>query len=258
MAFDTATVTSVDGLIRAVHEIYKEAHQRWWFRGQTDARWHLVPKVWRTHDAQTERYLTNLFYQGAKLRHAQFPIDEDYAGWLALMQHYGLPTRLLDWSESPLIGAYFAVKYERDASIEGFGDTRPSDAAVWMLSPSRLNAAQRYEPVFPSLNAASVQPLVTSAFKSRGEQPQHEVLAAVPVNQDLRMVMQQGAFTIHATAKPLDSHESSTTWLKKLTIPGAHVHEMALALDLLGLRLSDVFPDLHHLSLELTKRFRPK
>ena len=104
------TVTTLEDLLDAVHATYRESGERWWFRGQADATWDLVPKVWRTHDEQDERYLTNLFYQKAKLRHAQFPNDADYAGWLALMQHYGLPTRLLDWTESALIGAYFAMR----------------------------------------------------------------------------------------------------------------------------------------------------
>ena len=137
-------------------------------------------------------------------------------------------------------------------------DRQPSDAAIWMLNPAELNAAQGYERVFPSLTAGSLRLMVTSSFKKGGVLPKYEVLAAVPVNQDLRMVMQQGAFTIHTTAKPLNAYENSSTWLKKLTIPSVHVDGVALALDLLGLRLSDLFPDLHHLSIELTKQFHTK
>jgi hypothetical protein len=55
------------------------------------------------------------------------PSEDDLAGWLSLMQHYRLPTRLLDWSFSPLIAAYFSVN---DRFVE------PVDACIWALAPS--------------------------------------------------------------------------------------------------------------------------
>src|SRR5262249_22802124 len=113
---ETTTITTLEELTDVVHQTFRRTRSRWWFRGHPDSRWALIPKVWRDYNATTERYLTNSFYQRAKLRHASFPDDSDYAAWLALMQHYGLPTRLLDWSDSALIAAYFAVKYERDLS----------------------------------------------------------------------------------------------------------------------------------------------
>jgi hypothetical protein len=50
--------------------------------------------------------------------------------WLCLMQHYELPTRLLDWTESPLVGLFFAVKDEKYESLDG---------RLFMLNAKRLN-----------------------------------------------------------------------------------------------------------------------
>lgn len=265
---ESTLVRTLDELTKAVRTIFRKSRTGWWFRGHPDASWHLLPKVWRGYDAQTERYLTNLFYQRAKLRHAQFPESNDYAGWLALMQHYGLPTRLLDWSDSVLIAAYFATRYNRDI----LGNTPDRDAAIWMLDPCRLNHAQGYERVFPPLNANSVAPLVLAAFKDESAAKprrsrvstakscrgmRYDVLAAVPVNHDLRMLMQQGAFTIHATPDPLNTRPDCGSWLKKLVIPRNCVASISVSLDILGVRLSDVFPDLGHLAIDLTNMHRP-
>ena len=56
-----------------------------------------------------ELRLLRKFRARAHLRHHTCPDYFDYFGWLSLMRHYGLPTRLLDWSESPLVAAYFAM-----------------------------------------------------------------------------------------------------------------------------------------------------
>ncbi len=259
--FDVLTINTLDELTEVVHGVFDASRTKWWFRGHADAGWDLRPKIWRSYDAQTERYLTNLFYQRAKFRHARFPDDNDYAGWLALMQHYGLPTRLLDWSDSVLIAAYFAIKYDRDMSRTG----AKQDAAIWMLHPAALNEAQGYEAVFPSLNANSLIPVIQPAFKgvARAAAVDHaaskyDVIAAVPVNHDLRILMQQGAFTVHATPQPLNAYPNCGPWLKKLVIPKSGVARMGLSLDMLGLRLSDVFPDLHHLVIELMNLHRPQ
>jgi hypothetical protein len=136
--------------------------------------------------------------------------------------------------------------------------TTEGEAAVWMLQPETLNATQGYESVFPSLNAESLASLVHGAFKEPRTKPSHDVLAAVPVNQDLRMVMQQGTFTIHANDTALEEHPGCQSWLRKLLIPAESVHRMRLSLDVLGMRLSDVFPDLGHLATDLAKMHGPK
>jgi hypothetical protein len=72
------------------------------------------------------------------------------------------------------------------------------------------------------------------------------------------MVMQQGAFTIHADPSPLDEQDGCRTWLKKVIIPYDAIPQMTASLDVLGVRLSDVFPDLTHLAIELTNMHRPR
>lgn len=249
---DYVTITSVNELTKVVGATFESTKTRWWFRGQRDFSWNLLPKVRRGYTRQQEQYLTNLFYTRARTRHASCPADDDYGAWLALMQHFGLPTRLLDWTNSPLIAAYFATKYPFDMR----SDFAATDAAIWMLEPHRLNTSQGYEPVFPPLNAGSLQEMLRPAIKG-DDSSTIAVLAASPLEIDMRMFVQQGQFTVHVTNQELNKMAGSENWLRKVKIPVEVVSQVALELDLLGIRLADIFPDLENLARELTNMHRP-
>jgi hypothetical protein len=83
------------------------------------------------------------------------------------------------------------------------------------------------------------------------------VLAASPLETDLKMLTQQGAFTVHVLDEPLNEVSDCNDWLKKLVIPAQRVRDVALELDVLGFRLGDLFPDLQNLAKEITNMHRP-
>jgi hypothetical protein len=80
----------------------------WVFRGHGDQDFELIPGIGRNkYDSARERTLLEVFERRA----AEFVDLSKMSGWdkLALAQHHGLPTRLLDWTTNPLVAAYFAV-----------------------------------------------------------------------------------------------------------------------------------------------------
>ena len=123
-------VDNIGTYVDVITQIDAEQQYRMWFRGQSDYSWGLVPSVQRKDGMgkNYEQYISTNFMIHTMRLNSNAPQQYDRASWLTLMQHYGLPTRLLDWSESPLVALYFALSGDEDAK---------TDAAVWVLNPMK-------------------------------------------------------------------------------------------------------------------------
>ncbi len=117
--------------------------ENWAFRGQADARWVLNNAIERTtfirHHRGVEVDFTAEFERGARNYLTKDETPEHLIEWLALMQHHGAPTRLLDLSKSPFISAYFAfeITYAKDdhhVAVWGINIDYLKNKAVELLS----------------------------------------------------------------------------------------------------------------------------
>jgi hypothetical protein len=122
-------IRSISDFIGARTEDTAQQRRVTWYRGHSDASWSLTPGYLRAGAVISESTLMTRFKQSAAML-TQIAPQSDF-DWLFVMQHYGVPTRLLDWSESPLVALYFAV--------EGATHETATDAALWCLKPSLLN-----------------------------------------------------------------------------------------------------------------------
>ncbi len=249
-----------------------------WYRGHADKEWELIPKVQRNFVGEEEellrkeRYYTNDFQARASVfKTSALPIGE-YAKWLTLMQHYGLPTRLLDWSRSPLVALYFAVSDEVQENKDG---------CIWILTPGRLNESQHLEkpsvingkkydnvyiyntehktiatmiyPAFRRWKLSSNPEVVTQEdkkFDHRFNALRNKIAACYPTEADGRVYNQLAAFTVHNSMEKLtDICDDST--LCQITIPYRYKGKLRHELSICGITQSYIFPDLEHLAKEI-------
>ncbi len=234
-----------------------------WYRGERDYSWDLQPKVFRhTYD---ERDLTNRFRVLSTSRHVKVPDYDNYGLFLSLMQHYRLPTRLLDWSTSPLIALYFAVeKYIYEPK------TAPLDASVWILNPYKLNMIEFAKSTTPSIEGWSIRKFLRPAFTNYGPKSKgfrgdpddylsddaENFCAVMGAETDSRIFAQQGCFTIHTSRKPLQSHADESKFLDRIVVPSNSLRTIAEEMLLCGFRKSTLFPDLTNLAEDLEARHK--
>lgn len=237
------SATTLDGLVETVRTCAHEFEGKaLWYRGHASARHSLRPSLYRDRkvDAQeiTENYLNQAFRLYAPMRCANVPSRDDTAGWLALMRHYGLPSRLLDWTESLLVAAFFAVGVE----------TEPGPAVIWALAPERLNALS---------NGAGVATLSGYLRDSKIEltnmcdQDLGPTVAVMSEQVDLRMLMQQGTFTFHGAKTPLEDHPDAGSFMARIEIPEEWRVPLEARLHIAGIRRSSLYPDLANLAKDL-------
>jgi hypothetical protein len=167
-------ISSFEDLHRAIERRYMGKVSI--FRGVTDVEEHtLVSSVGRLdgYTRELEDSLLQLFKRHTPPFLVGYMPEDDWE-WLALAQHHGLPTRLLDWTYSPLVAAYFAVEQESEADSAIYVSEAPEivDTSV-EEDPFEVDEVCRYQPdhFTPRINAQSgiftFHPEPAEAFKER-------------------------------------------------------------------------------------------
>lgn len=228
-----------------------------WCRGQERAEWDLMPKLYRL--TSDDDYL-NTEYEIREEFATRAPALSDYSrlsddstlnNWESyfVMQHYGAPTRLLDWTEASLVALYFAVR----SNAGNF------NAAVWAFDPWWLNRKViRTEEVIPPADAGTmkrdrekVSPWLPERFQKRRatKLPQWPV-AVFPTHTMRRISAQRSCFTLHGSERKAFStllKNGKSVPLVKFEIPSWEISQIRRSLGACGIDETAIFPDLEAL-----------
>jgi len=221
-----------------------------WFRGSQNASWVLVPKLFRPKAPvkdllEKEDEIREEFVRRAPSLTSYNP--RNAWEWYFLMQHYGAPTRLLDWTEDPQIGLYFAVK-----DGEGY-----HDAAVWVVDPWRLNelVLGKDEVLPPGSDGFSdsdirkYKPWLPDRFDAKQRLKTKLPVAIFPNQFDRRIAAQRSCFTVHGVKT--DSLEKlfpkSQNLFAKIVIPARAIENVRGELEDNSIDEATIYPDLEGL-----------
>ncbi len=220
-------------------------YQVWW-RGQPDYNSPLTASVYRSEDynQNSEARANMAFMLEAPVRYENCPTQKIH--WLLLMQHYGMRTRLLDWSRSPLVALYFAVSDE---------DCKNKPAALFALAPVMLNISKVNSNAILSTASTEVIKMANAAFTS-GQENEDIAIAIYPPCRDIRMLVQQSMCTIHGSPTPIDRPDNF--YFQKIKIPADQKPRLREILhNSFVIRESTLFPDLQHLGHDTSSSLLP-
>jgi hypothetical protein len=188
----------------------------WLFRGHSNPNWDLIPKAGRDPYAT---YDDSYAFRAWKRRAAEF-LNGSYDDWdlLAVAQHHGLATRLLDWTFNPLVAAFFAVQNYEEC-----------DAMMYAYLNHYSFKTEKGDPF---------EQEGVSKFKPKGATP--------------RIIRQSGIFTIHNPPTfRLENSLREDQKLEKIIIDKSYRQDLRFELSHYGINELSLFPDLDGLSKQV-------
>jgi len=255
-----------------------------YFRGQSDFSHKLIPNIFRQGKSfgKIKYNEMGMYREFLLLRESQNKGELNSFEWLTLMQHYGLPTRLLDWTSNLLIALFFAIK------------NKEVDGALFVLDPISLNEKSDFaagQSMFDfqntqviiranlskannlkdflqlpeirkivkdrELNLKIVENTVNNLSELNDTWWQRTIqtpIAVFPAQQNDRLFLQQGKFTIHG-GKIVDGvpiidsiliEDIAKDSLLKINIPSDEKYNIEEELKYCGINEATIFPELEY------------
>lgn len=290
MAFEELTSVEIHSVSDAISFVKEHAtriydcnvHSISLYRGQANYNWQLTPNVYRNGQFKYESvYVKEL----ERIRPSEFTNCDNF-GKLVKMQHYGLPTRLLDVTLNPLVALYFACNnhFEQDGAFYYFSTPTYLDDnwAVQIKADFAVNHTYHMKEmvereVVRLLGSTMKQENVEEMIRHALGSPAHAVLPKI-TNQ--RIQQQSGAFLIYGMSfiKPNldgkadsyskgympyceldpDQEKNICPIIKKIRIPAEYKQEIMAELDLLNVNEGFLFPELEYQSKTVVQYVQKK
>lgn len=257
MGWTELTINTFEQYIQVVNDLGVNVGNMysWNFRGQADSTWNLKPSLLRLLDTSIDyklagkiedEVLTDFCLKKDLYLLNNYPnYDSDRAAWWAIMQHHSCPTRLLDWTASPYVAAYFAVS---NLSLK--------DGSIWIFNAHVLNQI-----MFEKHNSAANIP-DNSMYYDVNCPP---IVRSVRASDNPRIAAQQGIFTVctnimedHGDIIDNTFGNLSSQYLLKIIIPSNLKNKILSQLHTMNITAASLFPGIDGLGLRMAEIIKLK
>ena len=245
-----------DQIEEAKQELGFQPWEECFYRGEGSSSYNLIPSLLRIpYDdeediRETESSLYYEFSARARIAHANILSDWDF---LFYMRHHGVPTRLIDWTETLGVALYFATLNVRESE----------SPCLWILNPYALN-----DITWGVRDLINPEYLLNPYEQDRPDYTYQDFLedplsfeikwpvAIYPPQKSDRMLAQRGWFTFHGSdARAINEIKQLKRCWRKIEIPLAMVPAIREFLDQAGINDYTMFPDLDGLSRYLKLKY---
>jgi hypothetical protein len=228
------------------------------FRGHGQSDWPLIPELGRPENSYVchpirESIIFRDFEANAHMDLSELSVWDT----LFAMRHHGLPTRLLDWTDSISVALFFAIR-----DFENFSVNKPKEKinnlCLWVLEPFALNLDEGLGAlVLTKTNKQYVYDYFLGEVKEKkSDDFPARVIALYPPKSNERLLAQSGFFTFHKDLSALEIIKRR--FLFKIEINKSQVENIKRYLDFVGMKESYLFPDLDGLSRYLKSKYKTR
>lgn len=278
------SIGSVRTLLKELIAIENESDYEFYYRGHTNENYRLIPSIYRN-----EGWITN---ENRMFRELVIKCPEDFKNlettfqMLVKMQHYKLPTRLLDLTGNPLIALYYACQQSQDQKktngeiiifkipkeeIKYYDSDTVSVISNISKQPNTFSLGEKVKNLDPKefSNSNALKLLLhdvrqeKSGFEPKIERKDLEsVICVKPMQDNPRIVRQDGAFFLFGVdqdkKKPakIPAKYSSNSIQKRLIINTNHKQKILDQLKALGINDSKVYPELDSVAVFVKQTFK--